>query len=299
IVSRFLPPPQALEIAQDRLTQKLLFCKLGIPTPDFAAVSQAADFDGAIGTTGLPAVLKTRRWGYDGKGQVVLNDAGETARAWEILRGAPLILESLVRFDRELSLVSARSISGETAFYPLAENHHQHGILRLSLAPAAGLPAQVQLLAESYAQKLLRELNYVGILTVEFFYRDGMLLANEMATRVHNSGHWTIEGAETSQFENHLRAICGLPLGAPSPRGYSAMVNFIGVMPGTPSLLALPGVHLHVYGKSARPGRKLGHATISATSPELLAARLDPLCALAGYTARAGAPARHGDPKGR
>jgi 5-(carboxyamino)imidazole ribonucleotide synthase len=299
LVARFLPPPQALEIVQDRLTQKLFFCKLGIPTADFASVSDPAEFAGAIERTGLPAVVKTRRWGYDGKGQVVLHDARDAGEAWKTLGGHPLIVESFVPFERELSLVSARCTTGETAFYPLTENHHRHGILRLSLAPAAGIPDPVQELAESYAGRVLQELAYAGILTIEFFYCEGTLLANEMATRVHNSGHWTIEGAETSQFENHLRAICGLPLGAPSPRGYSAMANFIGAVPDTASLLAIPGLHLHLYGKSPRPGRKLGHATISAASPELLAARLGPLCALAGCETGADAAARDRRPQAR
>ncbi len=296
LVKRFMPPPRALEIAQDRLTQKTLFGKVGVPTAQFASASTAAELEAAIETTGLPAVLKTRRWGYDGKGQAAVSHARQTAQAWVSLGNSPLIVESFVRFDRELSLISVRSTTGDTAFYPLTENHHQDGILRLSLAPAAGIPTQVQATAELYAQKLLQELDYAGILTIEFFYRDGVLLANEMATRVHNSGHWTIEGAETSQFENHLRAVCGFPLGATSPRGYSGMVNFIGTTPGVTSLLAIPGLHLHLYGKSPRLGRKLGHATISAASPELLAARLNPLCSLADCDMRAPVPASRGGP---
>jgi 5-(carboxyamino)imidazole ribonucleotide synthase len=281
-VPRFMPPPRALEIAQDRLAQKQFFRKLEIPVPAFAPIVARADIEPALAVTGLPAVLKTRRWGYDGKGQSVVHDAADAGRAWETIGGSPLIAESFVEFDRELSLVCVRSVTGETVFYPLAENHHRQGILRLSLAPAARLAPGQQQTAETYARKIFMELGYAGVLTIEFFSRDGLLLANEMATRVHNSGHWTIEGAETSQFENHLRAIAGLPLGLTSPRGYSAMVNFIGTVPDTRALLEIPGIHLHLYGKSARPGRKLGHATVCSPSREILDTPLGRLQTLAG-----------------
>jgi 5-(carboxyamino)imidazole ribonucleotide synthase len=281
-VPRFMPPPLALEIAQDRLAQKQFFRKLEIPIPAFAPIIKRAEIEPALAVTGLPAVLKTRRWGYDGKGQLLVHDADEVSRAWDSMGGTPLIVESFVRFDRELSLVSARSVTGETAFYPLTENHHRKGILRLSLAPALALAPGQQETAESYAMKIFAELGYAGVLTIEFFSQNGSLLANEMATRVHNSGHWTIEGAETSQFENHLRAIAGLPLGLASARGYAAMVNFIGTVPDTRALLGIPGVHLHLYGKSPRPGRKLGHATLCAPSLEILTAPLGSLQRLAG-----------------
>jgi 5-(carboxyamino)imidazole ribonucleotide synthase len=280
-VPRLMPPPMALEIAQDRLLQKQFFQRLGIPAPVFAPIISRAEVEPALALTGLPAVLKTRRWGYDGKGQSVVHEATDVHRAWELMGGAPLILESFVQFDRELSLVSVRSVTGETAFYPLTENHHREGILRVSRAPALALGPGQQQTAESYATKIFAELGYAGVLTIEFFSRGGMLLANEMATRVHNSGHWTIEGAETSQFENHLRAIAGLPLGLPSSRGHSAMVNFIGTLPDTSALLAVPGIHLHIYGKSPRRGRKLGHATVCASSPETLSMPLNYLQGLA------------------
>jgi 5-(carboxyamino)imidazole ribonucleotide synthase len=273
-VPRFVPPPHALEIVQDRFTQKQFFHQLGIPTAAFFQVDDRAGLDRGLEAAGFPAVLKTRRWGYDGKGQAVLQHDREVGPAWEAMGGSPLILESFVHFEREVSLVCARSVTGETVFYPLTENRHRQGILRVSLAPACGIPSELQQLAESYARKIFTSLDYAGVLTVEFFYGDGKLLANEMATRVHNSGHWTIEGAETSQFENHLRAIGGLPLGSPAARCFAAMVNLIGTEPDPRALLAVPGAHLHLYGKSPRPGRKLGHVTLCASSREALA---DPL----------------------
>lgn len=280
-VPRFLPPPHALEIAQDRLRQKQFFQKLGIPAPAFYAVKSRGDLERGLDFTGAPAVLKTQRWGYDGKGQTVLREATEIDAAWRAMGGAPAVLESFVKFEREVSLVSVRSPAGEAAFYPLTENHHREGILRLSLAPAAEIPQGIQEQAQNYARKIFQELDYTGVLTIEFFYVDGKLLANEMATRVHNSGHWTIEGAETSQFENHLRAIAGLPLGSTRPRGCSAMVNFIGCVPGRDKVLEISGVHLHLYGKKPRPGRKLGHATLCAPRFEALAPSLEKLQNLA------------------
>jgi 5-(carboxyamino)imidazole ribonucleotide synthase len=280
-VSRFFPPPRALEIAQDRLIHKQFFAGLGIPTADFHPVTSREELEESLKTTGFPALLKTRRWGYDGKGQYLLRERSDQEKAWKTMGGTPLIVESFIRFERELSLVSVRSSTGQTAFYPLTENHHRQGILRLSLAPAPEVPPGIQRLAEDYAQRVFRELSYAGVLTIEFFYAQGKLLANEMATRVHNSGHWTIEGAQTSQFENHLRAIAGLPLGSTTPRGYSAMVNFIGCVPDPNAVLAIPGAHLHLYGKSPRPGRKLGHATLCSESREGLAASLDRLQNLA------------------
>lgn len=280
-VSRFFPPPRALEIAQDRLIHKQFFAGLGIPTADFHPVTSREELEASLAATGFPALLKTRRWGYDGRGQYLLRGRSDQEEAWKTLGDTPLIVESFIRFERELSLVAVRSSTGQTAFYPLTENHHRQGILRLSLAPAAEVPSGIQQLAEDYAQRVFHELNYTGVLTIEFFYVQGKLLANEMATRVHNSGHWTIEGAQTSQFENHLRAITGYPLGSTTPRGYSAMVNFIGCVPDPNALLAIPGAHLHLYGKSPRPGRKLGHATLCADSRVELAALLDQLQKLA------------------
>jgi 5-(carboxyamino)imidazole ribonucleotide synthase len=256
------PPPDALETAQDRLHEKTLFQRLGIPVPPFAAVDSLADLQKALPNIGVPAVLKTRRFGYDGKGQFVLRKSEEAEGAWQALGGVPLLLEGFVPFDCELSVLAVRGRDGTAAFYPLVENHHRDGILRLSLAPAPGLAAELQSLAERHARAVLESLNYVGVLAIEFFQHAGRLLANEMAPRVHNSGHWTIEGAETSQFENHLRSILGLSLGSTRAVGQSAMLNLIGTVPDTGALLAIPKTHLHLYGKEPRPGRKLGHVTV-------------------------------------
>jgi len=262
------PPPEALEAAQDRLTEKRFFERLGIPTPPFIAVDSWDDLKNALNDTGLPAVLKTRRFGYDGKGQVVIRKTEDVSAAWQSLGGVPLILEGFVAFEREVSMLAVRSRNGETAFYPLVENHHHEGILRLSLCPAPGATSELQGEAEELASRALAALNYTGVLAIEFFQRDGHLLANEMAPRVHNSGHWTIEGAEVSQFENHLRAILGWPLGSTAPVGFSAMLNLIGTIPDLRSLLAMKNLHLHLYGKAPRPNRKLGHLTLRVPSAE-------------------------------
>jgi 5-(carboxyamino)imidazole ribonucleotide synthase len=291
------PPPAALDIAQDRLAEKRFFQRLGAATPPFAPVGGRAELDAAIAQIGLPAVLKTRRLGYDGKGQFVLHTPADVDRAWAALGGTPLILEGFVAFKRELSLLAARGRSGQIALYPLVENHHRAGILRLSLAPAPALTPALQAEAEQIAAKALDALDYVGVLAIELFEVDQKnqeprtknhldtigskfsvlgsgLLVNEMAPRVHNSGHWTIEGAETSQFEQHLRALLGLPLGSTAPRGVSVMVNLIGACPGEAEVLAIPGAHLHLYGKAPRTGRKLGHITVRADNRTLLEERL-------------------------
>jgi 5-(carboxyamino)imidazole ribonucleotide synthase len=256
------PPVEALEVAQDRLTEKSYFQKLDVPTPRFAAVNTREELDAAIAQIGLPAVLKTRRFGYDGKGQSVLRDTEDVAGAWQSLGGVPLILEEFVPFEREVSILAVRARDGATAFYPLVENHHHEGILRLSLAPAPSLTSELQTLAEEYARRLLQSLNYVGVLAIEFFQRGDELMVNEFAPRVHNSGHWTIEGAVSSQFENHMRAVCGLPLGETRALGHCAMHNLIGTLPDVPRVLATPGAHLHLYGKEPKPGRKIGHITL-------------------------------------
>lgn len=256
----FYPPPAALGAGQDRLTEKRLFGELGIPTAPHAAVDSQARLEAAVAEVGLPAILKTRRLGYDGRGQLRLETEADLEGAFAALGGVPAILEGFVPFERELSLVGVRSRNGETAFWPLAENTHAEGILRQTRAPwdDAGLQA----LAERHLRALLERFEYVGVLTVEFFLLDGVLLANEMAPRVHNSGHWTIEGAMTSQFENHVRAILGLPLGSTQATGHAAMVNFIGHMPALADVLAIEGAHYHDYGKTPRPARKLGHCTV-------------------------------------
>ncbi|HLZ11093.1 MAG TPA: 5-(carboxyamino)imidazole ribonucleotide synthase [Candidatus Acidoferrum sp.] len=274
---RVYPPPEALEAAQDRLSEKNLFKKLGIATTSFAEVGSAAEIDKAVRKIGLPAVLKTRRMGYDGKGQWILR----TAEAVEFVKrefpATPLLLENLVAFERELSILAVRSKAGETAFYPLVENHHRGGILRLSIAPAPNLSAKLQQAAELAARRVMEELNYVGVLAIEFFECNGELVANEMAPRVHNSGHWSIEGAATSQFENHLRAVMGLPLGSTATPGVSAMLNLIGEVPEAAEVLAIPDAHLHLYGKSLRPGRKVGHVTLRAANLGELKSRLEQL----------------------
>jgi 5-(carboxyamino)imidazole ribonucleotide synthase len=268
------PPPEALEAAQDRLNEKNLFRKLGIATTSFAEVANSSDLDAAVKKIGLPAVLKTRRMGYDGKGQWVLRTAEDVQRAKNDLPSAPLILENFVAFQRELSILAVRSRNGQTAFYPLVETHHRGGILRLSIVPAPKLNPALQQAGEHAAERILRGLNYAGVLAIEFFECNGELVANEMAPRVHNSGHWSIEGAATSQFENHLRAVLGLPLGSPATQGVSAMLNLIGEVPDSADVLAIPDAHLHLYGKSLRPGRKVGHVTLRAASAEELNRRL-------------------------
>jgi len=259
-----LPPVEALRVSQDRLLEKELFTRLKIPTTPFRAVDTLADLCAAVADLGLPCVLKTRRLGYDGKGQHYLRKPADVELAWVALGGVPLILEGFVRFDREVSIIGARSTRGEVRAYPVVDNTHRDGILRVTLAPHRS--AALQKAAERHLKRLLAHFDYAGVLTIEFFVQRGRLIANEMAPRVHNSGHWTIEGAATSQFENHLRAILGLPLGDTRPVGHAAMVNFIGRMPDRDKLLALPGVHFHDYGKAPRPGRKLGHCTIVAAT---------------------------------
>lgn len=274
------PPATALATAQGRLVEKSFFQSLHIPTTPFLPVDREADLDRAQQEVGLPAVLKTRRYGYDGKGQVIVQQADELIPAWSRLDRAPLIWEGFVPYDRELSLLAVRSTTGELAFYPLVENTHRNGMLRQTLAPAPTLAPRLQNEAETYARRILNSLSYVGVLALEFFQVGETLLINEMAPRVHNSGHWTIEGAETSQFENHLRALLGLPLGAPTPRGVAAMVNLIGTLPPRGALLDIPAAHLHLYGKAPRPGRKLGHVTLRADNWDELHPRLEHLNAL-------------------
>ncbi len=273
--ARIAPPPAALAAGQDRVAEKRLFERLGIPTTRWRAVDSLRALERAIAAVGLPGVLKTRRMGYDGKGQAVLRSMDDARAAFETLGSAPLLYEELVDFDCEVSVIGARSPSGELAFYPLNGNVHSAGILRLTRAPFGA--ARLQRAATRHLRRVLEHFRYAGILTIEFFVRRGALLANEMAPRVHNSGHWTIEGAATSQFENHLRAILDLPLGSTRALGHAAMINIIGEMPARERILALPGAHLHHYGKAARPGRKLGHITLveaDARSRDVRARRL-------------------------
>jgi len=276
------PPPFALQVAQDRFAEKSSFRALGIPTAPFEAVDSLEDLTRAVESLGLPAVLKTRRLGYDGKGQFVLKSAGDIAAAWAAVGQAPSILEGFVRFERELSLIAVRGRDGETAFYPLVENHHQRGILRKTIAPAPTLTVDLQAAAEAYAMRILEHLSYVGVLAVELFEAGGALVVNEIAPRVHNSGHYSIEGSHTSQFENHLRAILGLPLGDTSALSHSCMLNLVGALPKSEAVLAILDAHLHLYGKSPRPGRKVGHITVRANSEAALAARVAALEAIPG-----------------
>jgi 5-(carboxyamino)imidazole ribonucleotide synthase len=277
------PPPAALEIAQDRINEKQFLVRVGIPVPRFRAIETRLELDAALNEIGLPAVLKTRRFGYDGKGQAVLRTAEDVEVAWQTLGGRPLILEQFVQFDRELSILAARARSGETAFYPPVQNEHRCGILFRSRAPAPETGPDLRALAESYAAAALEGLDYVGVLAIEFFAIGDRLFANEMAPRVHNSGHWTIEGAETSQFENHLRAVVGWPLGSTAAVGQSVMVNLIGMQPDSTAIAAIEGAHLHMYGKAPRPGRKLGHVTVHAADVATLNRRQERLAAALGW----------------
>ncbi len=268
------PPSEALAFSQDRLAEKRLFRELGIPTVEFAEVNDLPGLRSAIARLGLPAILKARREGYDGKGQVLLEREEEVEAAWSRAGGRPLLLESAAPFAREVSLLGVRSTRGETSFYPLVENHHADGILRWSLAPAPGGDTDLAAQASEAGERLMARLGYAGVLAVEFFEVEGRLIANEMAPRVHNSGHWTIEGAETSQFENHLRAILGLPLGSTALRGRCAMVNLVGDIPPLEALMTVPGARVHLYGKQVRPGRKVGHVTVVASDEPTLRSRL-------------------------
>jgi 5-(carboxyamino)imidazole ribonucleotide synthase len=271
---RVFPSSRALEVAQDRLNEKSCFRSLGIGTPAFEAVDTWLELEAALGRVGLPAVLKTRRFGYDGKGQAVLQTLADAKAAFERLGGAPLILEGFVRFQRELSVIAVRSSAGQIVCYPLVQNHHTGGILRKTVAPAPAVSAALQATANQHIEKLLQHLDYVGVLALELFEVDGVLLANEIAPRVHNTGHWTIEGARTSQFENHLRAILGLPLGQTDAVSPCAMLNIIGATPSAAAILAVPDAHLHWYGKEPRPGRKVGHVTVRAPDAATLEQRV-------------------------
>lgn len=271
------PNPRALAVAQDRLAEKTCFGELGIPVPPFAAVETLDGLRAAVASIGMPCILKTRRLGYDGKGQFRIRGADDIDAAWSALgpqaAKVGLILEGFVHFERELSVVAARGRGGEFRAWPLTENWHVDGVLSASLAPAAVAPA-IQARAVDHARRLAEALDYVGVFALELFCRDGELLANELAPRVHNSGHWTIEGSETSQFQNHLRAVLGLPLGDTRVIGHACMLNWIGAMPEAQAVLDEPGGHWHDYGKDARAGRKVGHATLRADSAAELAGSL-------------------------
>ena len=271
------PGPRALASAQDRLVEKTLFRELDIPVPEFMPVETREGLDAAVAQVGVPAILKTRRLGYDGKGQFRIRSLDDVEAAWQALgaqaRTVGLILEAFVPFERELSVVAVRGRDGDFRTWPLTENWHVDGVLSASLAPAACEPA-LAAQAHAHARALAERLDYVGVFALELFCRDGVLLANEMAPRVHNSGHWTIEGAETSQFQNHLRAVLGWPLGETRALGHACMLNWIGSMPEAGAVLGQPGGHWHDYGKQPREGRKVGHATLRADDVDELARSL-------------------------
>lgn len=274
------PNPSALAVSQDRLLEKNLFGEIGLDVPTFATVDSREDLLRAIEITGLPAVLKTRRLGYDGKGQFVLRRVEDVDAAWQALGGSALILEAFVNFQREVSLVAVRSRSGEFRHYPLTRNWHHEGVLAASLAPV--LDSELERRAVAHARTLAERLEYVGVFALELFVDGERLLGNEMAPRVHNSGHWTIEGAHCSQFENHVRAVLGLPLGDTQARGVSVMLNWIGTMPDPTPVLSEVGGHWHDYGKTARAARKVGHATLCAEDAASLAAMLRRVAAALG-----------------
>ena len=271
------PNPRALAVAQDRLAEKTLFRELGIPVPGFADIATRDALDAAVEELGTPCILKTRRLGYDGKGQFRIKSPADVDAAWNALGPQAaivgLILEAFVAFERELSVVAVRGRDGEFRAWPLTENWHVDGVLSASLAPAR-IDATTQATALSHAKRLADALDYVGVFALELFSRDGELLANELAPRVHNSGHWTIEGSETSQFQNHLRAVLGLPLGDTRMLGHACMLNWIGAMPDAAPVLREAGGHWHDYGKEARAGRKVGHATLRADARAELAESL-------------------------
>ncbi|HWC14555.1 MAG TPA: 5-(carboxyamino)imidazole ribonucleotide synthase [Actinomycetota bacterium] len=261
------PPPRALELTQDRATEKQLFEKCGMDVAPYTSATGTDQLAAAVDQIGLPCVVKTRREGYDGKGQVVVRSTADLATIGGDLIERDLLVEAWVDLRRELSIVAVRTTGGDVTTYPLVENLHHEGILRVSRAPAPETES-LRPRAERAVRALMDELGHVGVLTVELFEtRDGRLLGNEMAPRVHNSGHWTIEGAETSQFENHIRAITRLPLGYTVARGHSAMVNLIGEVPEPAHALRIDGAHLHLYDKEPRPGRKVGHVTVRRDSP--------------------------------
>lgn len=265
------PGVESLKKSQHRLTEKTTFRELGIKTADFLRVTTLDELNTAVSTLGLPIVLKTTTMGYDGKGQAVIKSADDILPAWEKLKSFELIAEAFVTFSRELSVIAVRDTSGNTKIYPLAENDHSDGILRVSKVPVENLSAQKQAQAETFITTLLNHLDHVGVITLELFDTENGLIANEMAPRVHNSGHWTIEGCPSSQFENHVRAICGMPLGSTQARvPHAAMINIIGKHGDRNLVLSMDNAFLHTYSKTERLNRKIGHINLMATDKETL-----------------------------
>ena len=263
------PRPEAIAATQDRLAEKRLLRSLDVTT---------APFDDEV--HGLPALVKSRRGGFDGRGNRLVRTNEELATARFELPEP--IVEGLVPFTREVSMLAARATTGDVRCWPLTVNTHEQGILRTSRASSSE-PTTQQRDAEKLAKLVLEALDYVGVLALELFDVDGELVANELAPRVHNSGHWTIDGAVTSQFEQHVRAVCGLPLGDSWAVGASVMLNAVGGEPDRDAILAVPGAHVHLYGKTPRPGRKVGHVTITAPGPALLAARVEAVAPLVPF----------------
>jgi len=293
------PAPLALRTAQDRQHERELFAELGIPLPRTRTIDSLGELRAAFAEGfPIPCLLKARRMGYDGKGQFLISSPDDARAAWDAIGGDRLVgegggavLDGFVDFTRELSILAARAQDGSIEVYPLTQNTHRGGILRLSIAPAPGVEPHLEKRAREHITAIMDRLGYVGVLALELFEvpgqsgRSSTLVANEIAPRVHNSGHWTIEGAKTSQFENHVRAVLGMPLGsaAVSPGApVSAMINAIGSLPRAQAVAATPGAVLHDYEKAPRPGRKVGHTTITAGSPEELGARLERFTRIVG-----------------
>jgi 5-(carboxyamino)imidazole ribonucleotide synthase len=269
------PPIHALKITQDRFYEKQMLTSLHIPTPVYHRI-RLDQLRNTVRMMGLPCVLKTRRNGYDGKGQMIIKNDEDITAATETMKNKALILEEFIPFDFEVSLICVRSVTGEIRYYPLTHNTHQNGILRQSIAPY--LNKKLELEAQHHANKILSYMNYVGVMTIEFFVKDQSLIANEIAPRVHNSGHWTIEGAKTSQFENHLRAILGMPLGSTETSSFNVMINCIGKEPDNIiNLLNNRHIHYHTYHKAPRENRKLAHITICSDSKEHFESEFKPL----------------------
>jgi 5-(carboxyamino)imidazole ribonucleotide synthase len=282
----FVAPSQvSLAASQDRIAEKEFFRRCDIPVQPFVAVNSEEELARACGVVGFPGVVKTRRLGYDGKGQAVIRTPVDVPSAWHALGGAPCIYEQFVDFTHEVSAIAARGRDGATAHYALCQNVHRRGILRTTIAPADDGGGALQRQAEQYTCAAMDALGHVGVLTIEFFVTAKGLIANEMAPRVHNSGHWTQDGAQTSQFENHVRAITGAPIGGTAARGACGMVNLIGAMPEASELLTVPGAHVHLYGKPPRAGRKLGHVNVCAPNAAVRDAQLRVLSEMTRTTA--------------
>ena len=269
------PPSKSIEVCQNRSLEKALFTKLGIPTPKYHIIDSLESLKTAVADLGCPVVTKTTTEGYDGKGQFVIKTPEQCELAWQSIglvndKPRELIVEAFVNFKRELSIIAVRAIDDEMKVYPLTENDHHDGILRYSFAPAESVSTETAEQANTYIKELMHELGHVGILTLELFETETGLIANEMAPRVHNSGHWTIEGCVCSQFENHLRAITGQPLGNTDANRPTCMINIISEKGDIAGIMALPYAHVHLYGKEERSGRKLGHITVQADSTEEL-----------------------------